>query len=157
MPTSLSSCPGTGRIWSDDEAEQPSRHRSWRRPAGHHRPGVAVVRDLAARAGCQGRPGLLARLVDLRDLQVVLLEDIERLLLDAPLREQALAVPEVLDPGQRPPRGAEVGEDPRGDAAKEWNPLEHRHLVPVHACLVLLTPPGLCVGVVPLQRPGAEL
>src|SRR5262249_20756506 len=64
----------------------------------------------------------------------------ESLLLLAVVGDEPLAVPAVLDLGQRAARRLEVVEDPRRQPAPDPDALHHRELVLIHVGLIVLGP-----------------
>src|SRR5215208_7933 len=77
----------------------------------------------------------------LHKLAVEALQDVEGLLALAAVRDEPLAIVEVLYARQRPARRAEVGQNPWRHPAQRGDAPQHRDLVLVDVALVLLRPP----------------
>src|ERR1051325_5098264 len=115
-----------------------ARHHSSSRQIGlgtHHNPSLPFLHKLAVEG----------------------LEDVERLLALAAVRDEALAVVEVLYARQRSARRAEVRQNPRRHPAQGRYLLQHPDLMLVDVTLILLRPALRLVAVAARQGVAAEL
>src|SRR5690349_18918200 len=92
----------------------------------------------------------------LPQIPVPALHDVERLLLFAAIRDEAFAVPVILDAGEGTAGRTEVHQDPWRCAAQKWDLAKHRDLVLVKRLLVFLGPASQDVAVMTIQSVRTE-